>query len=497
MTTAPIFDGAQLLDALRTLRRDIQADASHHLARWPAAAERAAFGPSMENLAHYLALRHRDLRPLQAALGPWGLSSLGRSESRVVQNLDAVIRVLEVLGGERSGDDDHRPVAGVGYRRLRANTEELFGPPRDGRETRIMVTLSPKYGLDEDIVARLVGLGMDCARINCAQDSPQVWQGMIDTVRAVAQASGRPCLVHMDLGGPKIRTETVITPEDGRKVQAGDRILLTYEEPTPCPDVEFQASCGAPEALRAIEVGAEVSIRDGRIAGEIVEARPDGLIMAVHQIGPKGEPLVRHKGINFPGTALSIPPLTGADLAALDFVADRADVVGYSFVQQAEDMALLQDELRARRGDRPPMPIVAKVETQLAFANLPEIVVQAASRNPFGVMIARGDLAVEIGFERLAEVQEEILWLCEAAHVPVIWATQVLESLVKHGMRSRGEYTDAAMGARAECVMLNKGNHIDRGVAALDDVLRRMERHQSKKSPQLGELRAWRGRAAS
>ena len=103
-------------------------------------------------------------------------------------------------------------------------------------------------------------------------------------------------------------------------------------------------------------------------------------------------------------------------------------------------------------------------------------------------MIARGDLAVECGYERLAEVQEEILWICEAAHLPVIWATQVLESLAKKGQPSRAEITDAAMGERAECVMLNKGPHIVAAVSALDDILRRMQDHQSKKSSRLRPL---------
>jgi pyruvate kinase len=106
-----------------------------------------------------------------------------------------------------------------------------------------------------------------------------------------------------------------------------------------------------------------------------------------------------------------------------------------------------------------------------------------------GVMIARGDLAVECGYERLAEAQEEILWICEAAHCPTIWATQVLESLAKEGTPSRAEITDAAMGHRAECVMLNKGPHLGQAVRVLDDILKRMEAHQSKKRAMLRSLR--------
>ena len=110
-----------------------------------------------------------------------------------------------------------------------------------------------------------------------------------------------------------------------------------------------------------------------------------------------------------------------------------------------------------------------------------------------GLMIARGDLAVEIGYERLAEVQEEILWIAEAAHVPVIWATQVLETMAKTGQPSRAEVTDAAMGVRAECVMLNKGPHILEAIGLLDDILTRMARHQHKKRTMLRQLHSWHG----
>jgi pyruvate kinase len=106
-------------------------------------------------------------------------------------------------------------------------------------------------------------------------------------------------------------------------------------------------------------------------------------------------------------------------------------------------------------------------------------------------MIARGDLAVECGYERLAEVQEEILWCAEAAHMPVIWATQVLETLAKTGVPSRAEISDAGLGVRAECVMLNKGPHITDAIHTLDDILRRMGGHQAKKRSLLRALRAW------
>jgi pyruvate kinase len=129
-----------------------------------------------------------------------------------------------------------------------------------------------------------------------------------------------------------------------------------------------------------------------------------------------------------------------------------------------------------------------KIETKIAFTRLPDLLLSAMRHPPVAVMIARGDLGVEVGFERLSEVQEEILWLCEAAHVPVIWATQVLESLAKGGMPSRAEVSDAAMGSRAECVMLNKGPYILETLGFLTDVLERIEEHHRKKTALLREL---------
>ncbi len=106
-------------------------------------------------------------------------------------------------------------------------------------------------------------------------------------------------------------------------------------------------------------------------------------------------------------------------------------------------------------------------------------------------MIARGDLAVEIGYRRLAEMQEEILWLCEAASIPVIWATQVLDEYVKTGIPTRAEITDAAMAERAECVMLNKGVHVVDAVKVLDEILPLMEAHQTKKTSRMRALHSW------
>ena len=147
--------------------------------------------------------------------------------------------------------------------------------------------------------------------------------------------------------------------------------------------------------------------------------------------------------------------------------------MGLSFANHERDVLELTDQLRSLGGSQP--GVIIKVETRRGFGRLPAMLFAAMRQECVGVMIARGDLAVECGYERLAEAQEEILWICEAAHCPAIWATQVLETLAKEGTPSRAEITDAAMGHRAECVMLNKGPHIAEAVRVLDDILKRME----------------------
>ncbi len=153
----------------------------------------------------------------------------------------------------------------------------------------------------------------------------------------------------------------------------------------------------------------------------------DAQIVSVEitQARPSGEKLGPEKGINVPESVLRIPSLTKEDLEALRFVVKNADLVGYSFVRSEADVLELQSRL-ADLGAEEKLGIILKIETREGFDQLPRLLLAAMRSRAVGVMIARGDLAVECGYQRMAEVQEEILWICEAAHTPVIWATQVL-----------------------------------------------------------------------
>ena len=264
----------------------------------------------------------------------------------------------------------------------------------------------------------------------------------------------------------------------------GDHLLLTRDAlpgaaAEPDHHQPARIACTIPSLVERLPLGQKVWMDDGKFGAEVVSQSPDGALLQIMVAKPGGDRLFPDRGLNFPGLSLDLPPLSDKDRADLDVIVPLVDMIGFSFVESAAHMHALRDALSQRQATH--LGIIAKIETAQAFHRLPEILLAAIGRQPLGVMVARGDLAMEVGPERLTEVQEEILWLADAAHLPVVWATQVLESLAKRGMISRPELTDAAMGERAECVMLNKGPYIGQAVHTLDDILTRMQGHQRKK----------------
>ena len=240
-------------------------------------------------------------------------------------------------------------------------------------------------------------------------------------------------------------------------------------------------SCSLKEIFTDTRVGEPLLLDDGKIEGQIEEIQNDKLVVRIIYADERGSRLRADKGINLPESNLNLKGLTEKDKSDLAFIARHADVVNVSFVNHPSDIEDIKNALIEVDGLH--LGIILKIETKQGFRNLPAIMLRAMQFHPIGVMIARGDLAVEVGWKKLAEVQEEILRLCTAAYIPDIWATQVLETLAKKGRPSRAEITDAAMAQRAECVMLNKGPHILEAIQMLDDIIRLMQKSQKRKKP--------------
>lgn len=482
------------INACRTLLGEcitkIEADSAEIFAGWESEIARPVFRTGAENLAFYLAARQYDLTGLQSSLSVLGLSSLGRAESHLRQSLAAVSATLDGLSGLPAKWPDPCDLD-AGLTQITSDQEQFFGDYPGQRNTRIMVTMPERGATDAGFVEQLVDAGASCFRINCAHDGPEVWAAMIGNIRAAARKANRQCPVLMDIAGPKCRIES-IDHGKAKRLFRGDRFKLLRKPAG--EDEQLQSiTITFPDIVSKLQPGLQVWIDDGKIGARVVELIDDGALLEVTVVPDKGKKLKLEKGINFPAVDLEIDHLTATDLANLPFVAANADIVGCSFVQRPEDIRGLTTELKKHRGDRSPQPLLLKIETGLAVRNLPRMIVQAGSHHPVAVMIARGDLAMEVGTERLSEAQEEILWLCEAAHIPVVWATQVLETLLKSGAPSRAEVTDAAMGQRAECIMLNKGPYIAETIRFLAGILRRMDRHQFKKTARLSALTSWRG----
>ena len=288
-----------------------------------------------------------------------------------------------------------------------------------------------------------------------------------------------------------------IQPTEQRlRLYIGDKLILTDEDtvcdPNPADGSAPRISCTLPEAIQAVQPGQPVLFDDGSIAARVVDKHTGAeghtdVTLEVTRAKPTGTNLAAHKGINLPDTDLPLPSLTDEDIAALDVSFIRnADDVTY-LLEQLEEIAQRSDDAEKVRN----LGLVLKIETIPAYMGLPGVLLEGMRHANLGVMIARGDLAVELGFDRMAEVPLLISQMCESAHVPVILATQVLENMAKTGLPSRAEITDAAEALRNEAVMLNKGPHITDCIRVLDELSKKLGNSQRKNRQMLRKIVSW------
>lgn len=431
---------------------------------------------SASNLIRYLAFRREDMRPLQNTLHISGLSSLTNSESHILRQIQAI---LERLGKQIAADDLSDCDYYKGRELIQQRSVQLFGSKKDAAIPYIMVTFDTRFIDNFPLVKKLLEAGMNIARINCAHDNKEIWENMIALIRGSSELTGIPCKIFMDLAGSKIRTQILGKGRRTGKVSLseGHEIFMAEQDADYNPS-SVVIGCSEPGIIKQLKAGERVLFDDGLIETRVVSNTNGIAILSVIRVSGKKSRLKSKKGINFPDTELDLPALTEQDRDQIPFICQHADLLGYSFVRSAGAIMELQ-KILAPLQKKP--HIILKIETPQAVKNFPFLLLQGMQDEVFGVMIARGDLAVEIGFERMSEIQEEILWFCEAAHVPVIWATQVLETLNKSGIATRAEVTDASHAVMAECVMINKGNYVIEVIKTLRDILQRSGTHHIKK----------------
>lgn len=555
---------------------------------------------SAKNLIHYLALRSFDITIFQEKINKLGLPNFSNSEGSVLYNLLLFKTIINhLLKADSTTLNKFVLTNNEGKELLKNNTKALFGELTNNRRTHIMVTQPTFASEDKNFANNLIKLGMNCARINCAQNDALIWGRIIDNVKA----SEKDCKIIMDLGGPKLRTGKmnpgpkvihiktkrnslgqvtvpakvwlapfgVLPPENedadaiipinkkwliktkkgsyitfvdarGKKckitiVDESDKgkwgtcnksayvttgtQLTAYSKKNSTPEIytiqeispleeyilllegdllrlnkepvlgepalfddqgktveHAHISCTLPQIFTQIKKNELIYFDDGKIGGIIKETHENHLIVKITSAQKKGVKLRADKGINLPNSSLNIIGLTKKDKADLKFITKKADALLFSFVNNKQNIEDLLNEFKKLNSST---GIIVKIETKQAYKNLPSILLKAMESYPIGVMIARGDLAIETDWENFAIIQEEIFRICEAAHLPTTIATQVLENLAKNGIPTRAEITDSAMSQRAECVMLNKGVYINEAVKMLDNILCKMQHIEKKK----------------
>lgn len=304
------------------------------------------------------------------------------------------------------------------------------------RRAKIVCTLGPSSRTADQIEA-LIDEGMDVARLNFSHGTHDFHRELIRTVRDLSRKKRRPVMIMQDLQGPKIRAG--ILPPSGMELQAGDTLILHPEGTLPKLSTHGRLAIpiSAEIALAVAsdtQKGARILFDDGKIATRVLEVHPPEILVEV-EIGGK---LTSQKGMNLPGTPLSIPCLTDKDLEDLKFgLSEKVDAVALSFVRSAYDIETLREKMRKLTHDLP--LVIPKIERQEAI-ECQNSIIEVSD----GLLIARGDMAVEIGAERVPNVQKNLIYSCNQLGVPVITATQMLESMIASPTPTRAEASDVA-----------------------------------------------------
>jgi pyruvate kinase len=315
--------------------------------------------------------------------------------------------------------------------------------------TKIVATIGPATR-DPQVLEPLLAAGVDVVRLNFSHGSHDKHAEVLREVRRLSEALGRTVAVMQDLAGPKIRTGPMADP--GAVLAQGARITLTSRD---VPGSAEEVGLTWPDLPRNVHPGDILVLADGALSLRVERAGDQDIVCVVEVGGPLGS----HKGINLPGRSINAPILTEKDRADLAFGLELGvDLVAVSFVRTGHDLHTVRT--LCKEHGHPDVPLIAKIEKHEALANLDAIVAEAD-----GIMVARGDLGVEIPIEQVPRAQKRLIRAANAAGKPVITATQMLKSMVDSPRPTRAEATDVANAILdgTDAVMLSEetaiGNH--------------------------------------
>lgn len=312
--------------------------------------------------------------------------------------------------------------------------DDMIGKPRRIRHTKIVCTIGPASS-SPDVLREMVAAGLNVIRLNFSHGTHADHAEVVATLRSLAKEIRRPMAIIADLQGPKIRLGTV---NGTRLLETGSTLkLLTHDLPGPDDLEDDELPVRLETLARSVERGSQIMLADGTIRLRVLESNAaTGVIDCLVEEG--GE-ISSNKGVNLPGIELDIPSLTEKDLSDLQFALEQGvDYVAQSFVRSPADVETLRSHIAAFPGEHRPQ-IIAKIEKRMAVERLDDIL--AASD---GVMVARGDLGVELGAADVPLVQKRIIKRANEYGIPVITATQMLETMTYQPEPTRAEASDVA-----------------------------------------------------
>lgn len=297
------------------------------------------------------------------------------------------------------------------------------------KKTKIICTMGPNTN-DESLMRKLVQSGMDIARFNFSHGDHEEQKMRMDMLKKIRDEEGKPIAILLDTKGPEIRTGIL---KDGKKVmlQAGNVFTLSTED---IVGDETKTSITYPGLVADVQVGSTILIDDGLIELKVKEKRDTEIVCKIVNGGELGE----RKGVNVPNVPVRLPAITDKDRDDLRFgVEQKVDFIAASFVRNAE--CILEIKAFLKECGAPYIPVIAKIENAEGIKNIDEII-----RCADGIMVARGDLGVEIPAEEVPYLQKMIIQKCNDNYKPVITATQMLDSMIRNPRPTRAEVTDVA-----------------------------------------------------
>lgn len=331
---------------------------------------------------------------------------------------------------------------------------------RDYRHTKVVFTIGPATS-EEAILEKLLNVGVDVCRLNMAHASHDWTRQTIATVRRVCERVGRHIAIMMDVKGPEIRTGDV---GEELQLEAGETFDLLIKEESRDPAVRG-TTVNYPSLYRDVSVGDMVLVDSGLIRMKVLEVNEERIRCEVRIPGPMGN----RRHINLPGVKVNLPCLTQKDRDDIKVgIECGVDFYALSFVREPDDLDILRRYISDNGSEA---NIIAKIEDQTAISNLDEIILAAD-----GLMVARGDLGIEIPYETLPIVQHRAVQTCLRMGKPVIIATHMLESMITSPMPTRAEISDVANAVleQADCVMLSGETTVGKYPVECVDVLNRI-----------------------